>query len=194
MPAAEINRAEVDERLDRLEREYGDVPVRDERETVPAGVFPDLRALSREGYSGGSYVWVVREPSAAPPPSDGLAAPEADRERVLMVLGRGSSRWGLPGGGRECGENCEEAAVREVREETGIDCSVTRPFLVCRRVTVSEGDHDERLHSLWTFFGGTYEGGHLTIQPGELNGAAWFADPPERMQPENAFRAADWRR
>lgn len=60
MPAAEINGTEVDERLDRLRGEYGDVPVREEREAVPADVFPDLRSLSREGYSGGSYVWVVR--------------------------------------------------------------------------------------------------------------------------------------
>lgn len=193
MSGAEINREEVDERLDRLLTAYGDVPIREERETVPAEIFPDLRALSREGYTGGSYVWVIRPPASAPPTTDGLPAPDDERARVLMVLGRGSTRWGLPGGGRECGENCEEAAVREVREETGIDCSVTTPFLVCRRVTVSEGDHDERLHSLWTFFDGDYEGGHLSIQPGELNGAAWFAEPPARMQPENEFRAADWR-
>jgi 8-oxo-dGTP pyrophosphatase MutT (NUDIX family) len=155
-------------------------------------VFPDLRDLARDGYTGGSYVWVLRRPSAAPPTSDGLPAPEDGRPRVLMVLGRGSTRWGLPGGGRESGETCEEAAVREVREETGIDCSVTDPFLVCRRTTVSEGDHEARLHSLWTFFDGAYEGGHLSVQPGELNGAAWFAEPPARMQPENEFRAADW--
>lgn len=191
MAPTEVNRAEV-ERWKARFREAVDVQVREEREEVPAAVFPELRDLAREGYTGGAYVWVERAPGETAPPSESVPdATEAD-ERVLMILGRGSVRWGLPGGGRECGETYEEAAVRAVREETGIDCRIVEPFLVCQRVSVSAGDHDERLHTLWVFFDGRYEGGSIRIQPDELNGAAWFAQPPARMQPENEYRAAEF--
>lgn len=192
MATREVNREEVERRLARLREEYGDVPVREEREEVPVDLFPELRELATAGYTGGGYVWVVREPPETAPLSDSIPADIEERERVLMILSRGSNRWGLPGGGRECGESYAEAAVREVHEETGIDCSVVEPFLVRRRVSVSKGDEDQRLHTLWVFFDGRYEGGTIRIQAGELNGAAWFAEPPARMHPENEFRAADW--
>ncbi len=38
--------------------------------------------------------------------------------------------WGLPGGGLEYGEHPEEAVVREVREETGLNVSIERLLLV----------------------------------------------------------------
>lgn len=42
------------------------------------------------------------------------------RRRTL----RGRSVWGLPKGGREPGESDEEAALREVREETGFEAEI----------------------------------------------------------------------
>jgi 8-oxo-dGTP pyrophosphatase MutT (NUDIX family) len=194
MPSDEVNEADVQRRMDSLVETYDDVVVREEHEEVPADVFPELRDLARAGYTGGGYVWVVREPRETAPLAESVPGDIDERERVLMILSRGTTRWGLPGGGRECGESYEEAAMREVSEETGIECRIEAPFLLRRRVTVSAGAHDERLHSLWAFFDGRYEGGRIRIQPGELNGAAWFAEPPERMHPENEFRAADWRR
>jgi len=192
MAPMEVNREDVRQRKSRLLADHGDVPVREEREEVPVELFPELRSLAREGYTGGGYVWVVREPPETAPPGDSVPDDIAERKRVLMILSRGSHRWGLPGGGRECGDSYEDAAVREVREETGIDCRIVEPFLIRERVTVSAGDHDERLHTLWVFFDGRYDGGTISIQPDELNGAAWFAEPPDRMQPENEFRAAEW--
>ena len=134
-----------------------------------------------------------------------------DGRRVLMILGRGGTRWGLAGGGREDGEvdpretskqasdgsreggeTYEETAVREVHEETGIDCEVTDCFLLRRVKTDSAGDHDERLHTLYVFFDAAYVDGHVEVQPGELNGAAWFAEPPARLHPANELRAADF--
>ncbi|MFD1587123.1 NUDIX hydrolase [Halorientalis brevis] len=192
MAPTDVNREEVERRKSRLLSEHDGVSVREEHEEVPADIFPDLRDLAVEGYTGGGYVWVVRDPQETAPLAEPLPDDIEERERVLMILSRGTSRWGLPGGGRECGETYEEAAAREVNEETGIECSIEKPFLIRQRVSVSKGDHDERLHTLWVFFDGRYEGGTIRVQPGELNGAAWFADPPERMHPENEFRAAEW--
>lgn len=192
MAPREINREEVDRMLSRLLSDHDGVPVREEHEEVPATIFPELLTLAEEGYTGGGYVWVMRNPQETAPLADSRPADIDERERALMILSRGTNRWGLPGGGRECGESYAEAAAREVHEETGIECHIVEPFLIRKRVSVSKGDHEERLHTLWVFFDGRYEGGTIRIQPGELNGAAWFADPPERMHPENEFRAADW--
>jgi 8-oxo-dGTP diphosphatase len=192
MAPTDVNREAVERRKARLLDEYDGVSVREEHEEIPANLFPELRDLAREGYTGGGYVWVVRGPQETAPLAESLPSDIEERRRALMILSRGTDRWGLPGGGRECGETYEEAAAREVSEETGIDCSITEPFLIRQRVSVSKGEHDERLHTLWVFFDGRYEGGTIRIQPGELNGAAWFADPPERMHPENEFRAAEW--
>ncbi|MEK6851542.1 MAG: NUDIX domain-containing protein, partial [Candidatus Thermoplasmatota archaeon] len=47
---------------------------------------------------------------------------------VLLIRRRAppnEGRWGLPGGGIELGESVRDAAVREVREETGLAVKVT---------------------------------------------------------------------
>jgi len=192
MTTREINGETVERRRERLRDEYDDVTVREETETVGGDLFEELRAESRDGYTGGGYAWVVREPGDAAPLTESMPDEVGDERSVLMILGRGGTEWGLPGGGREDGETYERAAVREVREETGVDCEITDCFLVVHRVTVSAGCHEDRLHTLWVFFDGAYSGGSIAIQPGELSGAAWFERPPEWMYPENEFRAAEF--
>jgi len=48
-----------------------------------------------------------------------------DNERVLLEKRSDNGMWGLPGGGIEPGEAVCETALREVREETGLDIEIT---------------------------------------------------------------------
>jgi len=45
--------------------------------------------------------------------------------RILLILRTDNNYWSIPGGGIKPGETIKQAAVREVKEETGIDCEVT---------------------------------------------------------------------
>ena len=46
--------------------------------------------------------------------------------RLLLEQRSDNGRWGLPGGRIEPGESVRDAAVREVREETGLVVEITR--------------------------------------------------------------------
>ncbi|MFC9257845.1 NUDIX hydrolase [Amycolatopsis thailandensis] len=48
-----------------------------------------------------------------------------DDGRILMIRRTDNDLYSIPGGQLELGETLSQAAVREVREETGIECEVT---------------------------------------------------------------------
>ncbi|KFZ77665.1 NUDIX hydrolase [Amycolatopsis sp. MJM2582] len=48
-----------------------------------------------------------------------------DEGRILMIRRTDNDLYSIPGGQLELGETLAQAAVREVREETGIECEVT---------------------------------------------------------------------
>lgn len=89
--------------------------------------------------------------------------------RLLMVRQtyRGETFWTFPGGTVEPGETPEEAAVREVKEETGLAIRVVR--LLSRRPR-SGGP------GTYHCYLGTVQGGALGLEdnPGELHELRWF--------------------
>jgi len=48
-----------------------------------------------------------------------------DKGRIALVHRKDNGLWALPGGGMELGESIEDCAVREVKEETGLDVEIT---------------------------------------------------------------------
>ena len=55
--------------------------------------------------------------------------------------------WALPGGYQDAGERCEAAAVREAREETGLEVRLESLFYV-----YSDPKRDPRRHTISTVF------------------------------------------
>ena len=109
-----------------------------------------------------------------------------DRERILLALWNegATPAWTLPGGGVEPGESPEDAAVREVREETGYDVELVDVLGEdAFTIPVDERpDGFERpLRSVRIVFEGRIVGGELTHEVGgTTDRAAWIpiADVP----------------
>jgi 8-oxo-dGTP diphosphatase len=103
-----------------------------------------------------------------------------DTGRVLLALWNQADppAWTLPGGGVEPGEAPEDAAVREVREETGYDVELIR-LLGEDRFTVPAGERRDGvprpLVSVRHVFEARIVGGRLSAEVGGTTDvAAWI--------------------
>ena len=84
---------------------------------------------------------------------------------------RGDLAWGLPKGNIEPGESREEAAVREVREEAGLEAVVEQSLGDSRYFYVWEG---ERVRKLVHFFLMRATGGDIAEHDHEMEEVRWF--------------------
>jgi len=66
---------------------------------------------------------------AAPEPNSLVPAVSVvvarDDGAILLIRRTDNENWALPGGAIELHESVRQAAIRETREETGIDCEIT---------------------------------------------------------------------
>lgn len=93
-------------------------------------------------------------------------------EEVLLISLVGGERWQLPKGHVEPGESEEQAAVREVREETGVS---GRPLARLPEIEYWFVQAGQRVHKRVAYFLLGYESGsELDFDPAEVSGAAWF--------------------
>lgn len=63
------------------------------------------------------------QPNSVVPSASAIVTDE--QGRILLVKRRDNTLWALPGGGHDIGETIADTAVREVKEETGLDVEVT---------------------------------------------------------------------
>lgn len=120
-------------------------------------------------------------------------------EEVLLISLAGGQRWQLPKGHVEPGESAEQAAVREVREETGV---AGRPVGELPGVEYWFVQAGQRVHKRVSYFLLEYESGSESdFDPAEVSGAAWFGwdEALGRLTFENERRVAEaartaWRR
>ncbi len=61
------------------------------------------------------------------------------QDKILVLRRTDNGKWNFPGGKVESGENLEEAAAREVLEETGLDLKPTRIVHVFSNATDDGG-------------------------------------------------------
>jgi 8-oxo-dGTP pyrophosphatase MutT (NUDIX family) len=117
---------------------------------------PDPRRKTRNEHSSGGAVIDLRD-----------GAPF-----VAMIATRGRSRWGLPKGAVSPGETSEQAALREVQEETGLDAEI-----ISRLDTIEYYFRagDTLIKKSVDFYLMRYVGGTMTPQLSEVDDVEWVA-------------------
>jgi 8-oxo-dGTP pyrophosphatase MutT (NUDIX family) len=109
-------------------------------------------------------------------------------DRIEVILAsrrtrRGELAWGLAKGGIERDESMEDAAVREVREETGIEALIEAPLGDTKYMYVWE---DVRIRKTVHFFLMRATGGDVDDRDDEMEEVRWF--PLERALKRAAYR------
>lgn len=103
--------------------------------------------------------------------SGGIVVREDGGKRfVAMIATRGGTRWGLPKGAVASGETSEQAAVREVQEETGLHGEI-----VARLDTIQYFFRagEALIRKTVDFYLMRYLGGELMPQLSEVDDAKW---------------------
>jgi len=119
-----------------------------------------FKNIVRDEYSAGGIV---------------LRPGEDGRWDVLLIATHEGGRWSLPKGHVEEGESEAEAAVREVREETGIDAEVIAPVDTVDYWYRWKGPEGSVLiHKRVTYFLMRYVSGDVRNHGWEVDEARWF--------------------
>jgi len=117
-------------------------------------------------------------------PRVGIGVLIFNQESILLgerLVKHGRSSWGPPGGHLEFGETIEECAIREVREETGLE-------IVCPKMIGVTNDifADENKHYVSLFLKAQYDTRQtiINLEPDKVFSWDWFG--LDRL-PDNLF-------
>jgi 8-oxo-dGTP pyrophosphatase MutT (NUDIX family) len=89
---------------------------------------------------------------------------------VALIATRGRTRWGLPKGAVSEGETSEQAALREVLEETGLEAEIVKPL---DTIEYYFRVGDTLIHKHVDFYLMTHTGGTMTPQLSEVDDVEW---------------------
>ncbi|HKH45613.1 MAG TPA: NUDIX hydrolase [Thermoanaerobaculia bacterium] len=93
--------------------------------------------------------------------------------QILLISTQEGKRWQLPKGHIEAGETPEEAALREVREETGVTGRIVAPLPGIEYWFFNRG---ARIHKQVDYFLLEYVSGDpADFDANEVSGAGWFS-------------------
>lgn len=83
--------------------------------------------------------------------------------------------WSLPGGAQKIGETVNEAARREIKEETGLDVEVQGLVDVVDSISPAEKDGRIRYHYTLVDVWATANGNHDPVAGGDAADARWVS-------------------
>ena len=89
---------------------------------------------------------------------------------VALIATRGRLRWGLPKGAVSEGETSEQAALREVQEETGLEAAIVKPLDTIEYYFRAGGT---LIRKRVDFYLMNYVAGTLTPQLSEVDDVQW---------------------
>jgi ADP-ribose pyrophosphatase YjhB (NUDIX family) len=91
-----------------------------------------------------------------------------DSKEILLVRHRKGSRqyWVLPGGRLEYGETFHECAVRELKEETGLEVEVERLLFISEAIAPDRTRHIVNIYVKARVTGGTMQVGNEPVLAG----------------------------
>lgn len=103
-------------------------------------------------------------------------------ERGEVLLQRRADRdvWGFPGGAMELGESAPAAAIREVREETGLEVE-PEGLIGVYTDYYDEYPNGDKAQTICIFFALKVMGGTLSARDSETLELRWFA--PDQVPP-----------
>ena len=110
--------------------------------------------------------------------------PDAPVALVAHRSARGSLQWTLPKGAQEPGESVEQAALREVREETGLEAELVGALDTIDYWFVWAPEQT-RYHKFVHYFLMRAVGGDFADHDHETEDAAWFE--PARAREQMSF-------
>ncbi|MBI1259269.1 MAG: NUDIX domain-containing protein [Chloroflexi bacterium] len=117
-----------------------------------------------------------------PNATQGVCAVVLDGDRILLQKRADFRYWSLPGGGIEPGESAEAAAIRETREETGLEVRLTRKV----------GDYWKPQHNdRVTVFEAERIGGEIVRRSDETLDVRWFEVTALPWMPSTVRRYVD---
>ena len=97
-----------------------------------------------------------------------------DRQEIIVVHRRAPVLWALPKGTPDSGETIEETALRETREETGLEVEIEVSLSSIRYFFVRG---TTRFHKTVHFFLMRPVGGALELHDHEFDEVRWAAGP-----------------
>ena len=116
--------------------------------------------------------WIALDSGYPTPKLDVRALILDDAGRLLLVQERSDGLWTLPGGWCDIGDSPAGAVVREVVEETGLECRAVQLLALFDKL---KHPHPPQLpHAHKAFFLCEVTGGSLLTETDETQGAAYF--------------------